>query len=147
VAKIVPRFCAIAVSGQSSSGKSTLCRILAAKLSWKHVDIGAEFRRLASLHQLEIEQFGSVPDKQLIEIDKQITERIHVEPYTVWDGRLACYLSKDVTTVFKVFCTAPIDTRSQRLSVREKISLKEADTRIEKRDAEEKKYFSGFMLF
>ena len=52
----------IAVSGQCSSGKSTLCRVLDKKLGWKHVNVGDEFKRLAVEHGFRIENFGSIPE-------------------------------------------------------------------------------------
>ena len=141
MAEIKTDFTAIAVSGESCTGKSTLSRTLAAKLSWTHFDIGAEFRRLSHLYQLEIEHFGSIPEIPLRLIDEQISKRILTETKTIWDGRLACYLSKDFANVLRIYCTAPIGIRHERLSTREKISLSDAKTRIENRDIEERDVF------
>ncbi|MGD0995466.1 MAG: cytidylate kinase family protein [Candidatus Bathyarchaeia archaeon] len=141
MAKKLTYFSSVAVSGQSCSGKSTLCNLLANQLCWTHVDIGAEFRKLVINNRLEIEQFGHIPEDQLHKIDEQIAGRILTEPYRVWDGRLACYLSQQLKSVLRVYCTAPIEIRSQRLAKREKMSIQTAWAKIEKRDAEEQEVF------
>lgn len=138
---MLTQYYAIAVSGQSCSGKSTICKLLGEKLAWKHVDIGSEFRKLAANNHLEIENFGSIPDNHLREIDLQISQRICTEHCVVWDGRLACYLSRKIQGVFKVYCGAPIEVRSQRLASREGISVEIAKAKIERRDLEEKEVF------
>jgi predicted cytidylate kinase len=135
------RFSSIAVSGQACSGKSTICHRLSDKLGWQHVNIGEEFRRLAARNHLAIEEFGSVPEKELRRIDTEIIHRIRKEPNIIWDGRLACYLSRGIENVFKVYCLLPIETRSERLANREKIAFKDAESRIMKRDVEEKEVF------
>jgi predicted cytidylate kinase len=137
----VASFSSIAVSGQACSGKSTICSLLAQSLFWKHVNIGAEFRKLANIAGLEIEKFGSVPENQLRKVDQEITQRIRKEPQVIWDGRLACYLSRDINTVFKVYCTLPVEMRIKRLANREKITLSEARGKISDRDSEEKNVF------
>ena len=134
-------FTSIAVSGQACSGKSTLCKLLSNKLEWCYVEIGGEIRKLAIEHHLAIEHFGSIPDPQLRQVDEHIEQRISIETNTIWDGRLACYLARKATRIFKIYCIAPIELRSLRLSVREKISLENARAIIEKRDSEEEEVF------
>jgi len=68
-----------AISGQCSSGKSTLSKLLAKKLGWNYVNAGNEFKRLAAEQGLPIEYFGSIPEKVLRAIDIQNEERIKTE--------------------------------------------------------------------
>jgi cytidylate kinase len=131
---IIGRYRSIAVSGQACSGKSTICKLLGEKTGWTHVDVGSEFRKLAVNCHLEIEQFGSIPETSLREVDQEIAQRIAKEFNKIWDGRLVCYLSQPVDSVFKVYCTAPMEVRTKRLSQRERISIADASGKIKKRD-------------
>jgi cytidylate kinase len=131
----------IAISGQACSGKSTLCKLLEKKLGWSHINIGAGFRKLATQYHLDIEDFGSIPEEQMREIDRRITKRIYTESHVIWDGRLACYLSRSFENVLKVNCLVPIEIRAQRLASREMTTLAESLEIIEKRDREEKEVF------
>jgi cytidylate kinase len=135
------KYHSLAVSGECSSGKSTLCGILSQYLSWPHVDIGSEFRRIAKLRGLSIEAFGSIPDPLLRQIDKQIQHRMKTEVGKVWDGRLTCYLARNNTTIFKIHCLADFDVRAERLANRNKISLEEAKRKVLARDKEEADVF------
>jgi len=140
-------FSSLAVSGQCCAGKSTLCRILSKKLKWKHVDVGSEFRKIAKLQGLRIEEFGSIPDEILRNIDDQICHGIETKEYTIWDGRLTCYLARDKTMVFKVYCTANLDIRANRAANRDNISIEEAKKNVLARDAEEARVFKRLYGF
>ena len=130
-------FHSLTVSGECSSGKSTLCRTLSQRLNWRHVDIGKEFRRISELRGFRIEEFGSVPDPLLRQIDDRIQYRIRTEVDVVWDGRLTCYLARNIIKIFKVYCVADPNVRAKRSANREKISFKEARRNVLARDTEE----------
>ena len=130
-------FHSLAVSGECSSGKSTLCRILSQRLNWKHVDVGNEFRKISELRGLKIEKFGSIPDPLLLEIDDRIQHDIKTEVNVVWDGRLTCYLARHIPKIFKVYCVAELDVRAERSASRNKISFEEARRNVLVRDTEE----------
>jgi len=134
-------FHSLAVSGNCSSGKSTLCRTLSRRLDWKHVDVGNEFRRLSELKGLRIEEFGSIPDSLLCQIDDRIQDRLKAEVNVIWDGRLACYLARNVPNIFKVYCVANLGIRTERLAKRNRISLTEARRKVLTRDIEEADVF------
>ncbi len=141
MANNIGRYLSIAVSGQACSGKSTICRLLEEKTGWKHIDVGGEFRKLAVNCNLEIEQFGSIPDTSLRKVDQEIAQRIAMEFNKIWDGRLVCYLSQPIGSVFKIYCTASMEVRAKRMGLREGISFSDARRKIMKRDLEEKEVF------
>jgi cytidylate kinase len=134
-------FHSLAVSGECSSGKSTLCKTLSQILNWTHVDVGNEFRKIAEPRGLRIEEFGSIPDPLLRQIDDQIRHRIQIEVNVIWDGRLACYLARNTMKVFKVYCVADLGIRARRSVNRDKISLEEARRKVLARDSEEADVF------
>jgi predicted cytidylate kinase len=127
----------VAVSGQCSSGKSTLCILLAQKLGWRYVNVGNEFKRLATKYKLEIEDFGSIPENILRNIDTQIEKRIKQEHNVIWDSRLTCYLAREYSHIFKVYCEADLDIRAKRTSGRDEISFEKAIQIVRSRDKEE----------
>lgn len=132
---------AIAISGQCCSGKSTLCRILAQKLNWVHVDVGKEFRAAASLKGLSIEKFGSLSDEALRRIDVETSQRIFNEPHEIWDGRLTCFLARADARIFKVYCMANANTRAKRCAERDSCTYSAAKIRVRHRDIEEANVF------
>jgi len=127
----------IAVSGQCSTGKSTLCKVLSKRLNWKYVDIGGEFKNVARRHGLRIEDFGAIPEDKLRKIDKQMQRRMKTETNTVWDSRLSCYLARKNRGVFKVYCRAGFEIRVERTANRDSISMDEAAQKVLARDREE----------
>ena len=131
----------MAVSGSNSTGKTTLCKVLSMRLNWKHVTVGGEIRKLAEEFNFNIEEFGSLPDEILIEVDNRMRERMTTEKNTIWDSRLSCYLSKDFDKIFKVLCVANINVRTLRSSKRDKISVDDARKLIYKRESEESAVF------
>ena len=131
----------LAISGQCSSGKSTLGKLLATKLGWNYVSVGEEFKRLAAEQGLPIEDFGSIPEKVLRAVDIQNETRIQTEHNVIWDGRLTCYLARKYSYVFKVYCTANFEIRAQRTATRDHLSFHEAKLKVLARDQEEKEVF------
>jgi|GEM_PF-2152014 len=138
---IVERYHSLAVSGECSAGKSTLCEILSRRFSWIHIDVGSEFRKIAKLEGLRIEEFGSIPDPLLRQIDNQVKQRVETEENRIWDGRLVCFLAHNCSNIFKVYCVANLDVRAQRSANRNRLSFQEAKSRVLARDNEEAKVF------
>ena len=75
-----------AISGQCSSGKSTLSLLLAKQLGWNYVNFGEVFKRLAIKYKLLIEKFGLISDTILRSVDIKNKERIKTEYNFVWDS-------------------------------------------------------------
>jgi cytidylate kinase len=134
-------FSSLAVSGQCCSGKSTLCKTLSKKLNWAHINVGNEYRKIAKLKSIEIENFGSIPNTLLRKIDDQIHQRIQTEEHKIWDGRLACYLARDNMKVFKVYCVADLDVCAERSVNRDKTPFEQAKRKVLTRDIEEADVF------
>ena len=131
----------IAVSGQCSSGKSTLCICLSERLNWKHVDIGSDIKKMAKEYNLRVENFGSIPEKQLKMIDEHIRGRMNEVHNIIWDSRLSCYLARNNVQIFKIFCNATDEIRAERTAKRDGISINLALENVIKRDEEEMNVF------
>jgi len=131
----------IAISSQNNTGKTTLSSVLSERLQWKHIRIGEEFRKLANEYNLDIEKFGSIPDEKLILIDEIMKKRMSIEEKKIWDGRLSCFLARGRKDILKVFCTADLNVRIIRASIRSNIDHDTAKKQILDREIEEKKVF------
>jgi len=131
----------IAISGPNNSGKTTICNLLSQELGWEHIKIGEEFRKLTDQYNLDIEDFGSIPDEQLMHIDEMMKQRMRKDTHLIWDGRLSCFLAKERQDIFKILCTADFETRVQRASNRMKLDLYKAKIRINQREREENEVF------
>jgi cytidylate kinase len=106
----------LSVSGQCSSGKSTLSKLLVHKFNWKYVSVGKEVQRLATEYGFPIEKFGLIPDDILHGIEDKNGQRIKSERNIVWDGRLTCFLARSYKRVLKVYCYANFEKRAKRTS-------------------------------
>jgi cytidylate kinase len=69
-------------------------------------------------------------------------KRMYSQKNVIWDGRLACFLAKDKKDILKVFCKSNFETRVERTSVRDNISLEKARNLILKREKEEAGVFN-----
>ncbi|MCW4049904.1 MAG: cytidylate kinase family protein [Candidatus Bathyarchaeota archaeon] len=135
------KYNSIAISGLCCTGKSTLCQLLSDYLNYEHVDIGQEFKKMIKKSGLRIEQFGSLPDETLRNMDTQIIKRMRSETDIVWDSRLSCYLARNYPNIFKIFVHADMETRINRYISRNNISRADAEHLILKRENEEKTVF------
>ena len=136
-----PKYRAIAVSGESASGKSTTCRLLAATLDWERINTGDRFRQFARERGLPVEKSPTLPDEVHKEFDALQKEILQNSRDVIVEGRLAGWLSQDMPDVFKVLCAAPLEIRVQRFIEREGGTPQAALAKINLRDeADRQKY-------
>lgn len=131
----------ISVGGFVCSGKTTLANLLAEKLHWAHINSGQRIRELAGQAGLPIENFGSLDDTKLREVDAEIVREMNGKTDCVWEGRLAPWSSRDFPNFLKLFCKASLVVRAERYAKRQKIEISEVIELILKREAEEAEVF------
>ncbi|MCZ7398593.1 MAG: AAA family ATPase [Candidatus Methanoperedens sp.] len=109
----------ITISGPPGSGKSTLSRILSARLGMELVSMGDIFRKCAEDRCMCLEEFGLLAkrngdiDREIDEMQKKIAmERDNI----ILEGRLSGFL---VDANLKVWLKAPIEIRAERIALRE----------------------------
>ncbi len=116
----------ITISGPPGSGKSTLSKMLSAKLGLELVSMGDIFRKLANDRCMSLDEFGTLA-KCNDEIDRKLDEaqkKIALEKDNIiLEGRLSGFL---VDADLKVWLKAPIDIRAQRIAKRENKSISSA---------------------
>jgi cytidylate kinase len=113
----------ITISGPPGSGKSTLSKMLSARLGLELVSMGDIFRKLANDRCMSLDEFGMLA-KCLDEIDRKLDEaqeKIAKEKDSIiLEGRLSGFL---VDADLKVWLKAPLEIRAKRISKRENKSV------------------------
>lgn len=119
----------LTVSGLPGSGTTTLATALAEDYDLRHLDGGDIFRTMAAERDMSEAEFGKhVNENPHLdrEIDQRLSETVQRyvdgeaadEPGLVLESRLAGWLA-GADADFRLWCTAPVDVRANRLSDRD----------------------------
>lgn len=137
----------ITISGPPGSGKSTLSRILSARMGMELISIGDIFRKQAEQRCMSLEEFGLLAksdegiDSKLDEEQKRIAE---VKDNIVLEGRLSGFL---VDADLKVWLKAPAGVRAERIAKRENKSVSSATLEIlEREQCERERYLKYYNI-
>jgi len=137
----------ITISGPPGSGKSTLSKIISAKLGLELVSMGDVFRKCARDRCMSLEEFGQIAkcnekiDREIDEMQKKIARE---NDNIMIEGRLSGFL---VDADLKVWLKAPLEIRAQRIAKRECKSLAKAmeETAI-REQCERERYLSYYEI-
>ncbi len=116
----------IVVSGDISTGKSTLAKNLAKSLGWDFFSGGAYFRQWHKEHNISLEDTEIIPEKVDRDFEKDVQNKIRTEEGTVYESQLGGWHARGLKNVFKVLCVADFNVRMERASKRDGVSLEEA---------------------
>jgi len=127
----------ITIGGLAGSGTSTTSHILSEKTGIPTVSAGDIFRQMAQERGMEILEFSKFAEgnKQIDqEIDQRQAKLAREADDLIVEGRLSAYF---VDADLKVWCTAPLDVRTERISQRENKPTLQAREEIVTREASE----------
>jgi len=105
----------ITIGGEGGSGKSTVAKLLAQKLGFKHFSQGDMFRQMAKDRNISFEQLGELRSKDKSidqELDIRQQDLGHKEDNFVIDGRLSFHF---IPFSLKIFLRADLETRAKRV--------------------------------
>ncbi|MAG38944.1 cytidylate kinase [Candidatus Woesearchaeota archaeon] len=105
----------ITISGMAGSGKSTVAKILAKKLDFKHYSIGDMRRKMALSKRITLSELNKVGEKKFFtdkEVDEFQSTLAKKEDDFVIDGRLSYHF---IPLSFKVFLNAELKERAKRV--------------------------------
>ena len=138
----------VAVSGLPGAGKSTYAKLIAEKLGLRYVSIGELFRSIAKSKGLEL-----VEAHRLAEVDPSLDLEVDAKAYeealkggVVVDGHLAGWLLSRVADL-KLFLTAPLEVRAERVAKRDGLSLDEALKQVlEREESNRRRYLELYSI-
>lgn len=137
----------ITISGPPGSGKSTLSRMLSARLGLELISMGDIFRRCAEDRCMCLAEYGLLA-RQNGNIDKEIDEmqkKIAIEKDNIiLEGRLSGFL---VDADLKVWLKAPLEVRAERIAKRENKPVQTAMAETsEREECERERYINYYNI-
>ena len=123
----------ITISGLTGSGKSSLAEFLSKELELKHITIGKIFRDIAEERGIDIAEYDKISEEAVNKEADKRTLQLSITGGYVIEGRLASLASGKYSDL-KIFLTAPIEVRAERVSKRNNISFDAAFHKVEERD-------------
>ncbi len=125
----------VAISGPAGSGKTTIARQLSKDAKLRYWSNGEQFRRMASEKGMSFQAFHAYAEKHP-EIDRTLDDQARSEAEkgsVVLDGRLSGWITRDMNSL-KVYLTAPMETRLERVVARDATPRDETLASIKKRE-------------
>ncbi|WP_262180953.1 (d)CMP kinase [Haloarcula laminariae] len=136
----------ITVSGPAGSGKSTLARSLADALDYEHVSGGDIFRSLAEergMTPLELNKAAEEDAQIDRDLDRRLRDIAAERDDLVLESRLAGWMAGDHADI-KLWLTAPLDVRADRIAQRENKPFEQARTETEERSVSEAQRYNEY---
>jgi cytidylate kinase len=135
----------ITISGPPGSGKSTLSKILSAKLGMELISMGDIFRKCAEDRCMCLDEYGLLAksnsdiDREIDDMQKKLAKE---KENLILEGRLSGFL---VNADLKVWLKAPLKIRAERIARRENkpFSAAMAET-SEREDCERERYINYY---
>lgn len=137
----------LTISGPPGSGKSTLSKILSAKLGMELISMGDIFRKCAEDRCMCLAEYGMLAkscddiDREIDDMQKKIARE---KDNIVLEGRLSGFL---VDADLKVWLKAPLEIRAERIAMRENksVSVAIAET-SEREECERERYINYYAI-
>ncbi|MDS0283688.1 (d)CMP kinase [Haloarcula onubensis] len=136
----------ITVSGPAGSGKSTLAGNLADALNYEHVSGGDIFRSLAEerdMTPLELNKAAEDDDQIDRDLDRRLRDIAAERDDVVLESRLAGWMAGEYADI-KLWLTAPLSARADRIAQRENKPFEQARTETEERSASEAQRYAEY---
>jgi len=136
----------ITVSGPAGSGKSTLAQSLADALDYEHVSGGDIFRSLAEergMTPLELNKAAEDDDQIDRDLDRRLRDIAAEREDVVLESRLAGWMAGEYADI-KLWLTAPLDVRADRIAQRENKPFEQARTETQERSESEAQRYRDY---
>lgn len=132
----------ITVSGRIASGSTTLAKLLAKKLNWKHVEGGEIFwEAIRRKMGLEPKDTNLRPDEEDVLFDRQLEKMLKEDKQIVLETKLAGFNAQGIDGIYKILVVCEdkngedhVDIRIDRLVNREGINVAAAKEEVISRE-------------
>ena len=132
----------MSIGGYPGSGTTTLSKKIKDAFGMSHVYAGQIFREMAAEKGLSLAEFGEIAEKdESIDLEVDRRQKEMAQDNTVVEGRMTAYF---VDADLKIWLTAPLEVRAERVAKRENIEYEESLDRIVKREASERKRYKKY---
>lgn len=125
----------ITISGKICTGKTTLFKNLQHKLDWPSFSTSQYFRQMAKTENLSLESAQEQNDKVTKEVDYKVKDLLKSEGKLIAEGWMTGIMADSFPGILKILLISDDKIRIRRFSRREKITLAEAEERINKRES------------
>ncbi|HEC40338.1 hypothetical protein LCGC14_0756270 [marine sediment metagenome] len=113
----------ITISGLHGTGKSTIGKLIAQRMSLKYYSTGQAFRDLAKEMKMTLEEFTDYVEENP-DVDKKLDKKIieiAQKGNIIIDSQLSAYILDSIAQ-FKILLTCPLELRVKRMAERDKTS-------------------------
>ena len=113
----------ITISGLHGTGKSTIGKLIAQRMSLKYYSTGQAFRDLAKEMKMTLEEFTDYVEENP-DVDKKLDNKIieiAQKGNIIIDSQLSAYILDSIAQ-FKILLTCPLELRVKRMAERDKTS-------------------------
>ena len=111
----------ITISGLHGTGKSTIGKLIAQRMSLKYYSTGQAFRDLAKEMKMTLEEFTDYVEENP-DVDKKLDNKIieiAQKGNIIIDSQLSAYILDSIAQ-FKILLTCPLELRVKRMAERDK---------------------------
>lgn len=132
----------VSIGGLPGSGTTTLSKKIKEAFGMPHVYAGQIFREMAAEKGVTLAEFSLMAEKDESidgEVDRKQKEM--AQDNTVVEGRMTAFI---VDADLKIWLSAPLEVRVERVAKRENILYEESMDRIMKREASERKRYKKY---
>lgn len=142
ITPVNPSIRIVTVSGRIASGATTLAKLLAKEIDWKHIEGGEIFWEAVRKRMgLNPKDTNLRPDEEDVLFDKQLKKILQKDKNIVLETKLAAFNAQGVDGIFKILVVCEnshgedqTDIRIDRLVNREGISVNEAKREVLERE-------------
>ena len=141
----------VTVSGPPGSGKTTVARLVAKRLGFELIATGKIFRNQAKEAGMDVHKYNELAERDATidrDLDDKIVRIARSKDNIVLEGRLAGQLlNRNRIGAFRVFVTASIRTRAERIARRERTRpLDELKSLQSREESERRRYLEYYNI-
>ena len=131
----------IVISGLGYSGSSTLADSLSKRLNWELILAGERFRIYCRENGIDPNDAKQIPKEVHRQFDEKLTLEMGASVRTIFEGRIAIWLSTNLPYALRVWCRTDAITRITRCVQREGLSREKCAELIDNRDRTDSETF------